>query len=147
MFGIAESSTEINAGFKIDSYDVTAVRKNGCELHVTLCKGDLCEVKKSFYAFPTATIPLQSPEDFYKILSDVRTKTCTPNPLWLVNDPRAFVLMVLSGILAYFTCVVGVDGMTDAILSKPFLENAIGAIFDSETFPFYAVIAFVLCLL
>ena len=127
VFGMAKASTKIGAGFKITSYAVTAVRTDGCELRVTLCRGDLCEMKKSFYAFPT---PLGSPKDLPDTIRRIRTNVCSPNLFWLVTDPLALVILVVCSLLAYGT-YIGVESMTDAFLGAPKIERTISAVFGS----------------
>ena len=140
VYGMALVSTTIGAGFEITSSTVTAVTANGCEIRVTLCKGDLCEMKKSFYAFQT---PLNSEDEdnadriaSKAILPDV----CAPRLFWLVTDPLALGILVVCGLLAYGT-YVGVDGMTDALLKAPKLETTIGMVFGSSRNFSYAVCA------
>jgi len=133
VFGMAKASTKIGAGFKITSYAVTAVRADGCELRVTLCRGDLCEMKKSFYKFPT---PLGSPKDLPDTIRQIRTNVCSPNLFWLVTDPLALVILVVCSLLAYGT-YIGVESMTDAFLGAPKVERTISAVFGSpQTFSY-----------
>ena len=140
VFGMAKSTIKIDSGFEISSVAVTAVRNDGCEIRVASCRGDLCEMKKSFYKFHP---PLKSADELNdRITSDVRNHVCSPNPLWLITDPLALLILVFCGLLAYGT-YIGVDDMTNAFVQAPRLERTISAIFGTpRTFSYLVCGAF-----
>jgi len=140
VFAMAKSTIQIGSGFEMTSLAVTAVRKDGCEISVTLCRGDLCETKKSFYNFNP---PLKSIDELNgRMMSDVRSRACTPNPLWLVTDPLALLILIFCGLLAYGT-YIGVEDMTDAFVQAPRLERTISAIFGTpRTFSYLICASF-----
>ncbi len=142
VHGMAVSSTKISGGFHVTSSTVTAVKSDGCQLRVTLCKGDLCEMKQSFYKFrtPLAEGSSSALEDI--IRSEVLPDVCAPNPLWLIKDPMALKILAVCSLLAFGT-YTGIDGITDALLKAPKLENTIGSFFgSSQNFAYAVVIAF-----
>ena len=128
VYGMAKASTQIGSGYTISSSMVTAVRVDGCELRVTLCRGDLCEMKQPFYKFST---PLSSTADLGDRMLEIRAKSCAPNPIWLVTDPLAFLILVVCSLLAYGT-YIGVDNMVDAILRAPRIESVLVGVFGSS---------------
>eukprot|EP00536_Pseudo-nitzschia_multiseries_P000638 jgi/Psemu1/294118/fgenesh1_pm.8_\ len=135
VFGMAKSVFKLNFGSEITSLAVTNVKEDGCEIRVTLCRGDLCEVKESFYKFNQ---PLKSLAELHgRVLIDVHSRVCTPNPFWLVTDPLSLLILVVCSLLAYGT-YVGVDDMTDALLQTTRLESTISAVFGtSRTFSYF----------
>mmetsp|Transcript_18921 Transcript_18921/g.42964 ORF Transcript_18921/g.42964 Transcript_18921/m.42964 type:complete len:228 (+) Transcript_18921:46-729(+) len=141
VFGMAKKSASktIGSGFQISSTTVTAVRKNGCELRVTSCRGDQCDMKTPFFAFK-APLSLQSADDVLndRVISDLRNDVCGPDPLWLVTDPLALLILVVCGLLGYGT-YIGVDNTTDAIAQAPRLEGTISAIFGTPRIFSYLV--------
>lgn len=136
VHGMAASSTKISSGFHITSSAVTAVKVDGCQLRVTLCRGDLCEMKQSFYKFRTPLVEASALEE--RIRSEVLPDVCAPKPLWLITDPLAFLILVVCSLLAYGT-YTGIDGITDALLKAPKLEKTIGLVFGTSRNFAYAV--------
>ena len=129
VYGMASKSTTLGAGFAISSAAVTAVRTDGCELRVTLCRGDLCEMKRPFYKFQT---PLKTSQDLSdRIASQVLPNVCAPNPLWLVTDPAALLVLIICG-ACFYGLYVGVDAVEDALVAAPNLEKTIGMVFGSS---------------
>lgn len=128
VFAMAKSMIQVGSGFEISSLAVTTVRSEGCEIRVTMCRGDLCEMKKIFYTFRT---PLESLDELTdRFMTDVRNHVCTPNPLWMVTDPIAVVILVTCGLLGY-GAYLGVDGMVDSFGQSQWLETIIVAIFGT----------------
>jgi len=140
VFGMAKAIFQINSGSEITSLAITTVNEDGCEIRATLCRGNLCEVKKSFYKFNR---PLQSIDELHgRILADVQNRVCTPSIFWLVTDPLSLLILVLCSLLAFGT-YIGVDDMTDAFLQAPRLESMINAVFGtSRTFSYFICGAF-----
>ena len=138
VHGMATSSTKISAGFHITSSTVTAVKSDGCQLRVTLCRGDLCEMKQSFYKFRTPLTEGSTSALEERIRSEVVPDVCAPKPLWLITDPLAFLILVVCSLLAYGT-YIGIDGITDALLKAPKLEKTIGLVFGTSRNFAYAV--------
>ena len=133
---MAKSTLQIDSGSKVSSVAVTAVYVNGCDIRATLCRGDLCETKTSFYKFDP---PLRSKNELSeRILSDVRNRVCAPNPIWLVTDPLALFILVICGFLAYGT-YVGVEDMTNAFVQHPRIERTLTAIFGSPRTLSYSI--------
>mmetsp|Transcript_29450 Transcript_29450/g.33076 ORF Transcript_29450/g.33076 Transcript_29450/m.33076 type:complete len:224 (+) Transcript_29450:71-742(+) len=123
-------SMKIDRGFEINSVAVTAVRNDGCEICVTSCRGDLCSMDKSFYKFSP---PLQSAGELNKRISDLHDDLCSPNPLWLITNPLALLILVFCGILSYGN-YLSADGMADAFMQAPRLEKTINALFGTTIF-------------
>ena len=127
VYCMAKSTTKIDSGFGISSVAVTAVKNDGCEIRVTLCSGDLCNMTRSFYKFHP---PLQSADELNKRMSDLHDELCSPNPSWLITNPLALLILVFCSILAYGT-YLDVDGITDAFIQAPQLEKTINALFGT----------------
>ena len=133
VFGMARSSTSVGSGFQITSTSVTAVRPRGCDLTVILCRGDLCERKTSYYAYPTPPPPAAaaSLSELDTILQTiVRNDVLSPKLTWLVTDPVTLFVAVVVAALFYGTWI-GADRTADALLMAPRLESTLGAIFGS----------------
>ncbi len=127
VYGMAKSCVAVKPGFAITSCRVKAVRNHGCDVYVTTCRGDLCEMNHALYEFRP---PRQSAEDLPSRIPQIHNSVCTPNPLWLITDPLALVALTACSGVAYGT-YIGIDAMVDAIAGAPRLETGIVAIFGS----------------
>ncbi|KAG7338813.1 hypothetical protein IV203_026271 [Nitzschia inconspicua] len=136
VMGMAKACAEVKPGFKITSARIKAVRNQGCEVFVTACRGDLCEMNNSFYKIQP---PLQNASDFERRFTVLHANVCGAKPHWLITKPVAFLICVTCSALGYGT-YLGVDGMVEAFSQAPRLESGISALFGSTKIFGYCVI-------
>ena len=133
---------KIPNGYHITSSRVKSVSNEQCEIKLTICSGDLCEMKTATYTFNP---PLKSGKELFnedgKRLRQIHNKVCGPKVHWLVTDVLALVILVTCTAIAFGTLILGMDGMIDAISKAPRLEEGISTIFTSKTIFAYAVVA------
>jgi hypothetical protein len=144
VFGMAKACVDLKPGFTITSCDVRAVRNDGCDVRVTTCRGDLCEMRNAVYEFHP---PLPSADHWPNRITRIHNVVCSPSPLWLLTDPAAVVILIACTGLAYGTLYLGIDGMVEAIARAGGtfqLEAGINAIFGTTaTFGYCVVGSFV----
>jgi hypothetical protein len=141
VYGMAKSCISMKPGFTITSYKVKAVTNDGCDIYVTTCRGDICEMKHGTYKFHP---PIESAKDWSsssnKRIHQIHNTVCCPNPIWLITDPLALVALILCTAVAYGTCYLGMDGIVNAVALMPNIEGWINTIFGSSTIFGYCVI-------
>lgn len=136
VLGMAKACVDLKPGFGITSARIKAVRNQGCEIFVTTCRGDVCEMNNSFYRIQP---PLQNTADFERRIPVLHAKACGAKPQWLITKPVALLIWVTCSTLGYGT-YLGVDGMVEALSEAPRLEAGIQTVFPSTTFFAYCVI-------
>jgi hypothetical protein len=136
VLGMAKACVDVKPGFQITSARVKAVRNLGCEIYVTTCRGDLCEMNNGFYKLDP---PLANATDFTKRIPVLHAKACGPKPHWLITKPVAFLIWVTCSALAYGT-FLGVEGMAEALSQAPRLEAGVSTVFRTPQIFAYCVI-------
>eukprot|EP00531_Pseudo-nitzschia_arenysensis_P016385 CAMPEP_0116117184 /NCGR_PEP_ID=MMETSP0329-20121206/1433_1 /TAXON_ID=697910 /ORGANISM="Pseudo-nitzschia arenysensis, Strain B593" /LENGTH=156 /DNA_ID=CAMNT_0003610723 /DNA_START=1 /DNA_END=471 /DNA_ORIENTATION=- len=90
------------------------------------------------YEFQT---PLASANDLQdKIQNEILPNVCAPNPLWLLTDPLALLILIVCGLLGFGTHM-GIEGMTEALQGAPKLDSTLSMIFGSSRNFAHAVVA------
>lgn len=136
VYGMAK--TFAPSGYKITSATVTAVRSDGCQLRVAFCQGDLCKMETPLYKFQTPLSSANGLQD--KIQNEILPHVCAPNPLWLLTDPLALLILIVCGLLGFGTHI-GVEDMTEALQGAPKLDSTLSMIFGSSRSFAHAVVA------
>ncbi len=129
VIGMAKTCTEIKPGFKITSARIKAVRNTGCDIYVSTCRGDMCEITNSFFKFQS---PVTNADDFRRSIPQLHSQVCAPHTTWLITKPIAFLIWVTCSVLAYGS-YLGNDGIVVALSSAPRLESGISAVFGNTT--------------
>jgi hypothetical protein len=139
VYGMAKSCIPIKPGFTITSYKVKAVTNYGCDIYVTTCRGDICEMNHGTYKLHP---PIQSAEDWSSKnwIQQIHNTVCCPNPIWLFTDPVALVALTMCTGVAYGTCYLGMDGIVNTVALIPNLEGWINTIFGTSTIFGYWVV-------
>jgi hypothetical protein len=128
VLGIAKACcVDLRPGFKITSARIKAVRNQGCDIFVTTCRGDLCEMNTYFYKFQH---PLKNSDSLEQLIPVLHAQVCGAKPHWLITKPVAVLIWGTCSALAYGS-YLGVDGMTDALSRAPRLESGVSAVFGS----------------
>jgi hypothetical protein len=136
VLGMAKACADVKPGFKITSARIKAIRNLGCDVLVTTCRGDLCEMNISFYTFQP---PLKSSADLEQFIPLLHAQVCGAQPHWLITKPVAAMIWMTCSALAYGT-YLGVDGMVGALSQAPRLESGVSAVFGSTKIFGYCVI-------
>jgi hypothetical protein len=73
-------------------------------------------------------------------IQEIHQKVCSPNPLWLITDPFALIILVTFIALTY-GAYLGADGIEEAFSHAPRLESGISKVFHSTKIFGYCVMA------
>jgi hypothetical protein len=84
--------------------------------------------------------PLQSADELPNRMFSIQRKVRTPNPLWLVTNPLALIVLLACSAIAYGV-YLGVDGIVDALAHAPRLEAGISNVFGTTQIFAYCVFA------
>ncbi|KAL3945104.1 MAG: hypothetical protein SGBAC_000833 [Bacillariaceae sp.] len=128
VYGMAKGLT-YPASSKVTALRVKSITKEECKISIVTCSGEICEMNDEVYKFNP---PLQSITEIMDTrMSQIRDAVLSPNPLWLLTDPLASIILVTIAALGYGTFVLGTDGIIDELVNVPRLEGGISALFGS----------------
>lgn len=113
---------------KVTALRIKSITEQECKISLVTCSGELCEMNDEIYKFNP---PLQSVTEVDSRMPQIRDAVLTPNPLWLLTDPLALIILITCGALGYGTLVLGTDGIVDGLAKAPRLEGGVSAIFGS----------------
>ncbi|CAJ1940020.1 unnamed protein product [Cylindrotheca closterium] len=127
VFGMAKG-LKYPASSKVTALRVKSITHDECKISLVTCSGEICEMNDEVYKFNP---PLQSITEMSTRMPQIRDAVLTPNPLWLLTDPLALVILLTCASLGYGTLLLGTDGIIDGLANVPRLEGGISAIFGS----------------
>ena len=127
VYGMAKG-LKYPATSKVTALRIKSITEQECKIALVTCSGELCEMNDEVYQFNP---PLQSITEIERRMPQIRDEVLMPNPLWLVTDPLALVILLTCGALGFGTLALGTDGIIDGLAKAPRLEGGVSAIFGS----------------
>jgi hypothetical protein len=85
--------------------------------------------------------PLQSADELPNCMFSIQCNVCTTNPLWLVTNPLALIVLLVVCSAITYEVYLGVNGIVDALAGAPILEAGIGNVFGMTQIFAYCVFA------